>query len=74
MTSKNILKQSKKPRTMTSVERRSHTGPHAPLESPVCSRSPLCNGCPFPGHGFLCWGEDGECMRTRLDKQKGNLI
>ena len=28
----------------------------------------LCEGCPFPGHGFLCQGVDGECMRTRLMK------
>ena len=29
---------------------------------------PIVRGCPFPGHGFLCRGEDGECMRTRLMK------
>lgn len=46
-------------------EHRSHTGPPAPTEPPVCTRSSLCRDCPFPGHGFLCWGEDGECMRTR---------
>ena len=46
----------------------SHTGPPAQTEKPVCTASPLCEGCPFPGHGFLCQGEDGECMRTRLMK------
>ena len=26
-----------------------------------------CVGCPYPGHGFLCWGADGEsCMRTEV--------
>ena len=49
-------------------EYRSHTGPPAQTEKLVCTTSPLCEGCPFPGHGFLCQGEDGECMRTRLMK------
>ena len=49
-------------------EYRSHTGPPARTEKPVCTASPLCEGCPFPGHGFLCQGVDGECMRTRLMK------
>ena len=53
----------------TRPEYRSHTGPPAQTEKPVCTASPLCEGCPFPGHGFLCQGEDGECMRTRLMKQ-----
>ena len=49
-------------------EYRSHTGPPAQTEKPVCTASQLCEGCPFPGHGFLCQGVDGECMRTRLTK------
>ena len=52
----------------TRPEYRSHTGPPAQTEKPVCTVSPLCEGCPFPGHGFLCRGEDGDCMRTRLMK------
>ena len=52
----------------TIPEYRSYTGPPAQTEKPVCTTSPLCEGCPFPGHGFLCRGEDGECMRTRLMK------
>ena len=52
----------------TRPEYRSHTGPSAQTEKPVCTASQLCEGCPFPGHGFLCRGEDGECMRTRLMK------
>ena len=40
----------------------------AQTEKPVCTAYPLCEGCPFPGHGFLCQGGDGECMRTRLMK------
>ncbi len=53
------------------MERRHHTGPPEPTKPPVCTQFPLCKGCPFPGHGFLCWGADGECMRTRIEKQNG---
>lgn len=53
-------------------ERRDHTGPPKPAEQPVCTESPLCQGCPFPGHGFLCRGGDGECMRTKLSKIQEN--
>lgn len=64
---KNPNQASSKP-NRTRPEYRSHTGPPAQTEKPVCTASPLCEGCPFPGHGFLCRGEDGECMRTRLSK------
>ena len=23
-----------------------------------------CDGCPYCGHGFICRGKDGRCMRT----------
>ena len=45
-----------------------HSGPPGFAEKPVCTETPLCEGCPFPSHGFLCQGGDGECMRTRLMK------
>ena len=64
---KNPNQASSKP-NRTRPEYRSHTGPPAQTEKPVCTASPLCEGCPFPSHGFLCRGEDGECMRTRLMK------
>ena len=64
---KNSNKGSCKP-NRTRSEYRSHTGPPAQTEKPVCTATPLCEGCPFPGHGFLCQGGDGECMRTRLMK------
>ena len=60
----------------TRPEYRAHTGPPPRSEKPICTELPLCNGCPFPGHGFLCRGEDGECMRTRLSKlstRKGEI-
>ena len=62
------LNQASPKSNRTRPEYRSHTGPPALTEKPVCTASPLCYGCPFPGHGFLCQGEDGECMRTRLMK------
>lgn len=34
-----------------------------------CARGPECDGCPFPGHGFICWSADGSCLRSNY-KQK----
>ena len=45
--------------------------PPSPSEPAVCTRSPECEGCPFPRSGFICWGENGECMKTRLQKLQG---
>lgn len=39
-----------------------------PPEPAVCTRSEKCEGCPYPGSGFICWGEGGDCMRTRMEK------
>ncbi len=50
------------------VEYRQNTGPPENADRPVCTRSEFCEGCPFPGHGFLCWGDDGDCMRKRVEK------
>ena len=28
-----------------------------------------CAGCPYPGHGFLCWHDGGEeCLRTEMSR------
>lgn len=27
-----------------------------------------CKGCPYPGVGFICWSQDGSCMRTDMDR------
>ena len=43
-----------------------------PLPAPVCSHSPECDGCLYPRHGFLCWGADGTCLRTRMNKINGS--
>ena len=35
-----------------------------------CNVKPECEGCPFPGHGFICWSADGSCMRTRYQRKE----
>ena len=35
-----------------------------------CSLFDRCEGCPYPKHGFVCWGKDGQCMRTDMEKIK----
>lgn len=40
--------------------------PAEPPPRPVCTRSPLCEGCPYPANGFLCWGKDGKCLRSEM--------
>ena len=41
----------------------------------MCTAFEKCVGCPYPSHGFVCWGADGECMRTRIKKSmKGKTM
>ena len=40
----------------------------APPQKPVCRQFSRCEGCPYPAHGFLCWGSGEDCMRTRVEK------
>ena len=35
-------------------------------EKPVCKESKLCDGCPYPASGFVCWSQSGPCMRFFL--------
>ena len=46
---------------------------HDPLvpEKPVCTDKPECAGCPYPGHGFLCGGADGHCLKTVIARRGG---
>lgn len=37
-------------------------------EAPVCSRSKLCEGCPYPSHGFICWHDEEHCLRSEVEK------
>ena len=41
-----------------------------PQAEPVCCHIKLdCDGCLFPGHGFICWSTDGSCMKQRYRKE-----
>lgn len=31
-------------------------------------RGPLCLGCPYPRHGFICWFGDGTCLKTEYNR------
>ena len=42
--------------------------PPAPAPKPVCRQFSRCEDCPYPGHGFLCWGSETDCLRTRMEK------
>lgn len=45
---------------------RLRTMPWEPPE-PVCGPFGRCAGCPYSGHGFICWRRDGEkCLRTEM--------
>ena len=37
-----------------------------PLPDPVCTRLDLCHDWPYPSHGFICWREKEECLRTGM--------
>ena len=39
-----------------------------PEEKPKCSLFARCEGCPYPNHGFVCWNQDGQCMREIMKK------
>jgi hypothetical protein len=37
-------------------------------ENPVCKRDERCKGCPYPAHGFICWRENGNCLKTDMEE------
>ena len=42
-----------------------------PREPPPVLTGPFerCEGCPYPGHGFVCWNRSGEkCLRTEVER------
>ncbi len=39
-----------------------------PMPRPVCRMFDRCEGCPYPAHGFVCWGQDGGCLRSEMEK------
>ena len=40
-------------------------------DKPVCTEHPHCEGCPYPAHGFVCWGDEEGCMRKMVQKMDG---
>ena len=42
-----------------------------PEQKLVCRQFSRCEGCPYHTHGFLCWGSEDDCMRTRMKKLNG---
>ena len=49
-----------------------------PHEPPDVFTGPFerCAGCPYPGHGFVCWGGD-KCIRAEvariMERDRGKL-
>ncbi len=39
-----------------------------PEPRPVCRMFERCEGCPYPAHGFVCWGPDEGCLRSAMQK------
>lgn len=39
-------------------------------EAPPHPRGPFasCGDCPYPRHGFMCYGKEGDCMKTDLQR------
>ncbi len=58
---------------MSEIEADSKQVPNAPAEAetmplPVCRMFDRCEGCPYPATGFVCWGPDGGCLRSEMEK------
>ena len=39
-----------------------------PEQKPICRQFSRCEDCPYPAHGFLCWRDQTDCLRTRMQK------
>ncbi len=56
--------------TRTQIAMKANRGVCLDPPEPVrCNIKPECEGCTFPGHGFICWSQDGTCMRDRYLKK-----
>ena len=42
--------------------------PLEPLPNPVCGDMSRCEGCPYPSHGFVCWHDEDNCLRTEMKR------
>jgi len=34
-------------------------------------RGALCESCPYPKHGFICWFSNGACLKTEMNRIYG---
>ena len=44
------------------------TGPPKKHTVPPPKDPARCEGCPYPRVGFICWSQDGSCLKTDMDK------
>lgn len=44
------------------------TGPPVKYTMPLPQDLSKCEGCPYPSVGFICWSQDGTCIKTELDR------
>lgn len=44
------------------------TGLPKKLTVPEPKDTTRCDGCPYPGVGFICWSPDGSCLRTEVER------
>jgi hypothetical protein len=44
------------------------TGPPIKYALPLPKDTARCDGCTYPGVGFICWSSDGSCLRTQVEK------
>lgn len=44
------------------------TGPPKKFTVPPPKDTTRCDGCPYPGVGFICWSPDGSCLRTEVER------
>lgn len=42
--------------------------PRDPPKPHGCTLFERCKGCPYPGHGFICWHRDGTCLKTDMEE------
>ena len=43
-------------------------GPPVRYALPLPENLDRCAGCPYPGVGFICWSQDGSCLKTYAEK------
>ena len=60
---------------MKEYPRRYYAPEHSrePPDKSVCARYDRCEGCPYPAHGFICWGKEVDrCLRTDIREKIQN--